>query len=83
MSEQGQYTKDLRGVNDRLLAIERRLDELANNPLINIVKVYAEPIRPRDGDLAYPDGVKWNPGSGKGIYSFDGSSSAWVQVVAL
>lgn len=31
-----------------------------------------------DGKLAYADGVNWNPGSGKGLYRYDGSE--WVLV---
>ena len=37
--------------------------------------------RPRDGQIVYADGTNWNPGSGKGIYAYNGS--AYVQVVAL
>lgn len=34
------------------------------------------PLKPRDGDIRYADGTSWNPGSGKGIYYFNGT--AWV-----
>lgn len=39
-------------------------------------KSYAAPGRPRDGDIRYADGTTWNPGSGVGIYYYNGS--AWV-----
>ena len=39
-------------------------------------KSYAAPTRPRDGDIRYADGTTWNPGSGVGIYYYNGS--AWV-----
>ena len=33
-------------------------------------KVYAEPTRPRDGDIVLADGTEWNPGSGEGVYCY-------------
>lgn len=37
--------------------------------------VYAPPAKPRTGMLRNADGTQWNPGSGAGLYRFDGS--AW------
>lgn len=34
----------------------------------------------RDGFLAYADGVNWDPGDGKGIYQWDGTSQSWVKI---
>ncbi|MGZ5053316.1 MAG: hypothetical protein ACXWAT_00075 [Methylobacter sp.] len=34
---------------------------------------YAAPAKPRDGDIRYADGTVFNPGSGKGVYYYDGS----------
>ena len=36
---------------------------------------YAEPDKPRAGDVVYADGTHWNPGSGEGIYRFNLSAS--------
>jgi hypothetical protein len=36
---------------------------------------YVAPAKPRDGDIRYADGTKWNPGSGSGVYRYDGA--AW------
>lgn len=33
---------------------------------------YVEPDKPRDGMRRNADGVQWDPGSGKGLYRFDG-----------
>ena len=34
-----------------------------------------EPIRPRDGMIAYADGTNWNPGAnGEGIYAYYNST---------
>lgn len=42
----------------------------------HIDKVYVEPAKPRDGDIRNADGTQWNPGSGEGIYRYNGS--AWI-----
>lgn len=35
------------------------------------------PTKPRDGDIRYAAGVgSWNPGSGKGVYYYNGSG--WI-----
>lgn len=31
----------------------------------------AEPSRPEDGTIVRADGVRWNPGSGRGVYCYD------------
>ena len=33
-------------------------------------RVYAEPMRPRDGDIVLADGTEWDPGSGEGVYCY-------------
>lgn len=38
--------------------------------------VYVAPSKPRQGDIRYADGTEWNPGSGAGLYYYDGS--AWT-----
>ena len=30
--------------------------------------------KPRDGDIRYAEGANWNPGSGAGIYWYDGTN---------
>lgn len=32
------------------------------------------PSKPKVGVLYYADGTNWNPGSGKGVYQYDGSA---------
>jgi hypothetical protein len=39
---------------------------------------HAEPARPREGMLANADGADWDPGSGAGIYHFDGTN--WTKL---
>lgn len=38
--------------------------------------IYAEPTRPRQGDVRYADGTEWDPGSGEGLYLYK-SDGAW------
>lgn len=35
------------------------------------------PQKPRGGDIYRADGTLWNPGSGKGVYWYDDTSSTW------
>jgi len=39
---------------------------------------YAEPDRPKEGMVRYADGTSWNPGAGKGLYVYDGTT--WVKL---
>ena len=38
----------------------------------------SEPPKAQEGMLAYADGTNWNPGSGKGVYVYNGT--AWVKL---
>ena len=44
-------------------------------PFIQLVMLYAEPVRPREGFVALADGTEWDPGSGAGVYCYYGG--AW------
>jgi hypothetical protein len=39
----------------------------------HIDKTHVAPVKPREGDIRFADGTNWNPGSGKGIYFYDGT----------
>lgn len=43
--------------------------------------LYAAPDKPRAVLLAVADGTSWNPGSGYGLYAYNGT--AWILVKAL
>lgn len=43
-------------------------------------KSYAEPEKPRDGDVRYADGTMWNPGGGRGFYFYDEIAASWTQL---
>ena len=38
---------------------------------------YEAPTKPRVGMRRYADGTQWNPGSGRGLYRYDGQAVAW------
>jgi len=47
---------------------------LYNQATFRLERIHAEPSRPRTGDIRYADGTDWNPGSGEGIYFYNGTS---------
>lgn len=47
-------------------------------PLLRLAETNVAPDKPRSGDLRYADGTNWNPGSGAGIYFYDGAS--WTKL---
>lgn len=61
----------LRDLEQRLSTVLQRLADG------HLDTVYAAPEKPRDGDFRVADGVKWNPGRGRGLYRYDGVLAAW------
>lgn len=62
-----------RFLRDELRKISAAIQLLA---LGHLDKTNVAPAKPRDGDIRYADGTDWDPGSGQGIYYYDGS--AWT-----
>jgi len=62
----------------RVLTSElQRIADALSNPefdTMNLVEKNVALDKPRDGDTVNADGTNWNPGSGKGIYYFNGTS---------
>ena len=54
------------------------LDLARPKPTLKLVESHEVPTRPEAGDICFADGADWNPGSGAGIYYFDGSS--WTKL---
>ena len=44
-----------------------------SDQFLTIETLYTPPPKFRDGTIAKADGTTWNPGSGAGVYCFDGS----------
>lgn len=56
-------------VNNEFKLLESAFDQPLRLPVLS-----AEPDKPRDGTVAYADGVAWDPGEGQGYYAyFDGA----------
>jgi len=68
-----------------------QLPDYVQQELQNVARAFVEPVdflqltvttvapaKPRRGRIYYADGTNWNPGSGEGVYRFNGF--AWVFV---
>ena len=62
-------------VLDELRRLSEVLEGVEN---VQLVKQHVEPTKRVDGLLLRADGTNWNPGSGAGVYYWDGDASAWV-----
>lgn len=60
-------------IERELFKVKMAIDLLA---LGHLDETFVAPVKPRNGDLRYADGTSWNPGSGRGVYVYKGSS--WV-----
>lgn len=63
----------VRYLTEELQNIAAVISELADG---HLDEVHVEPEKPREGDLRIADGTNWNPGSGAGMYRYNGTS--WV-----
>ena len=55
-----------------------KVEEGSRTPDVFILQMqvlHKEIDKPRKGYVVYADGVNWNPGSGEGLYRYDGT--AW------
>ena len=41
---------------------------------VDLIVSYRVPERPRDGMIVFADGTSWDPGQGRGLYVYDGST---------
>lgn len=60
-----------RAVTDEL---KRIAESINTTDVIRIAERNVALDKPRDGDVINADGTNYDPGSGKGIYYFDGTS---------
>jgi hypothetical protein len=60
-----------RYLREELAKVSAAIEAIANGfaPV-----VYAAPAKPRAGMLRNADGTTWNPGSGAGLYRYDGTN---------
>jgi hypothetical protein len=70
---QAKTVEDLRRWATQELQRVAESAEAAQTPTIPLL--FAAPAKPAIGQLALADGTQWNPGSGRGLYYYDG---VWV-----
>jgi len=58
-------------VNEELAKVESAMRQL------ELVEYHEAPVRPYNGMKVIADGSDWNPGSGRGVYWYDGDGSSW------
>lgn len=57
-------------VSNELLKVQGAMYEITER---HFETSYSPPKRPRDGDIRFADGIKWNPASGIGVYYYNGT----------
>ena len=66
--------------------LKRLADIVLNQAIFRLERTHVAPQKPRGGDIRYASGNaapitgSWDPGSGEGIYFFNETTQAWVQL---
>ena len=66
-----------RELKDYLIDLELRISEalrVAEFDVINLAEQNTLPEKLRDGDVFHADGTNFDPGSGEGLYFYNGST---------
>lgn len=74
-TENGQFNRFL---EEELRKIAAAIQLLADG---HLDEQFAIPLKPRNGDIRYADGTMWNPGSGRGIYGYNGET--WNLIASM
>ena len=61
---------------DELVKISAALNALAEG---HLDETTVAPSKPRDGDIRFADGTRWNPGGGRGFYGYSSASRRWCK----
>ncbi len=77
--EPGPLPEQVEDLGGYLVTELKRLGNIIlNQSIFRLERTHIEPTKPRNGDVRYADGTDWNPGSGEGIYFYNGTS--WVNL---
>ncbi len=69
----GQISKLWEFLRREFQAVSAGIDNVYSLPVLGV-----EPKKYQEGALVYANGTTWDPGSGKGVYVYDGA--AWVKL---
>lgn len=73
----GQLPEELQGLIDYIHQELSKIQEATSETtVLELRPIHVEPVRKREGMIVYADGTDWNPGSGAGVYYYNGAS--WV-----
>lgn len=64
-----------RFIEGEFLAIAR---EFGETTALELRPIHAAPVKPREGMIVFADGTVWNPGAGKGVYTYSGG--VWTKL---
>jgi len=67
---QEELRRSLVDLEARVTLLEKSLMVVSHNP----------PDRPRDGMMRIADGTDWDPGSGFGLYLYNGGTATWTKL---
>lgn len=62
-------------LEEELLIIAQQFVETTE---LELRPIHAAPPKPREGMIVFADGTDWNPGGGKGVYTY--LSGAWSKL---
>lgn len=63
--------------------VEAAIESSQVPDVVEFEELNREPERPRNGMMFFADGTNFNPGSGRGLYVYNGNTGAWVQLLSL
>lgn len=67
------YRRNFGGLDQELAGLEQVLDG-PTFPFLYLEETFAAPAKLAAGMVIFADGTTWDPGAGRGVYWYDGST---------